>query len=356
MEIPLSESEKLLLDAIRSLELYPQADEEEADEHIVKGEILPSNPENLRKRGKRIHESVFGKETEFPDWMNAFGSLCEQGLIQQDGNEYLLTDLGRSHANRVRRERVGKRFSDTLIRCEQSKAYSSFCERVFGRDLCQANMVDMVQLEEMLDALNLTAENRVLDMGCGIGRIAEYISDSTHASVLGIDIATEAVKRAQSRTQTKKYRLRFQEGDLNDLSLSPASVDTIIAIATLHYAENLEATIGKMKAILIPHGQMGLFSFQYCLDNEPPDILLPQNTRLAQALKKHGLQFQTWDFTEREKETLRQQIRVATELMEEFRAEDNLDLCEDRIEESEIDLQRLETGKKRVYLYHVQLP
>ena len=41
--------------------------------------------------------------------------------------------------------------------------------------------------------------------------------------------------------------------------------------------------------------------------------------------------------------------------MEEFRKEGNLDLCEDRIEECEVDLPRLEAGKKRRYLYHVQL-
>jgi len=35
-------------------------------------------------------------------------------------------------------------------------------------------------------------------------------------------------------------------------------------------------------------------------------------------------------------------------------AEGNLDLCEDRIEESEIDLTRLEAGLKRSYLYYIR--
>jgi hypothetical protein len=32
-----------------------------------------------------------------------------------------------------------------------------------------------------------------------------------------------------------------------------------------HYAENLEKTVGQMKALLMPRGQMGLFSFNTAL-------------------------------------------------------------------------------------------
>lgn len=343
----LSEGEKQLLDAILSIERYP--DDEET------GKKLTSAPETLRTRGILIQKWALGNQATLADWTNAFESLLMKGLIQRDGSLYVLTSTGRPYAVRARSERFGKRFSNILIRSERSTAHSSFCERVFGKDLCQADMMDMMQLEKLLKVLNLTSENRVLDVGCGIGKIAEYISDVTHAHVLGIDIAAEAIKRAQARTRAKRNCVEFREGDLNNLSLPPASVDTIIAIATLHYAENLEKTIGQMKALLTPHGQMGLFSFQYCFANDTPDILLPNNTGLAQALKKHDLSFRTWDFTEREKEIRRRQLQVATELMEEFRAEGNLDLCEDRIEECETDLPRLEAGKKRRYLYHVQL-
>ena len=341
----LSEGEKQLLDALRSIELYP--DDEET------GKLTSS--ETIRNRALLIQKWVSGTEAKLADWTDAFEKLLAKGLIQWDGSVYVLTNMGRSYAVIARNERFSKRFNNTLIRSEKSKAYSSFCERVFGKDLCQANVMDMVHLEKLLEVLNLTPENRVLDLGCGMGRIAEYISDVTDAHVLGIDIADEVIACAQARTKEKRYRLEFREGDLNNLQLPPASVDTIIAIATLHYVEDLDKTISQMKAILKPHGQMGLFSFQYLSDNDPPDILLPNNTTLAQVLKKHDLPFRTWNFTEREKEVYRRQRQVATELMEEFRAEGNLDLCEDRIEECEEDLPLLEAGKKQQYLYHVQL-
>jgi SAM-dependent methyltransferase len=352
MKTQLSEKEKQLLDALWSLELYPQANKEEEDENFKQGERLPSTAENLHKRGRLLYEM---ETKSLADWTKAFERLRMKEFIQCDGPTYMLTRVGRSLAKGVRKERVSKRFSDYLIRSESSKAYSAFCERVFGKDLCQANMMDMIQLGQLLEVLNLTAENRVLDMGCGIGKIAEYISDRTRTHVLGIDIALKAVRRAQARTQEKRDRLEFREGDMNDLSLPPASVDTIIAVATLHYAENLEKTVGQMKSILTPQGQMGLFTFQYRGSNESPDILRPDKTRLGQALKKHNLVFRTWDFTEREKDIRRKQLKAAAELESGFRAEGNWDLCEDRIEECKADLPRLEAGEKRRYLYHVQI-
>jgi 2-polyprenyl-3-methyl-5-hydroxy-6-metoxy-1,4-benzoquinol methylase len=346
-ELELSEGEKQLLGALLSIELYP--------EDGKTGKKLATTPENLRKRGILVQKNVFDKKAQLADWTDAYKVLLTKGLIQCSGSVYALTEKGRPYARRARSERLGKWFDNLLIRWDESAAYSAFCKRVFGKDLCQAGSVDMHQLEKLLEVLNLTKENRVLDMGCGIGKIAEYISDVTHTHVLGIDIASKAIQRAQARTQEKRALLEFREIDMNNLSLPPASVDTIIALDTLHYIENLEKTIGQMKS-LSPQGQMGLFYFQSCSDDETPDMLLPDNTHLAQALKRHDLPFQTWDFTERAKEFSLRILQVAKELMEEFKAEDNFDLYENQIEGGEEEIQRLEAGKERRYLYYVQIP
>ncbi|MBU7024975.1 MAG: class I SAM-dependent methyltransferase [Theionarchaea archaeon] len=349
MEEPtLSEGERQLLDAILSIELYP--DDEET------GKKLISTSEGLRNRGIVIAKAVSGHQAKVPDWTDAFTSLVSKGLIKREGSLYVLTPLGRPSAVKARTERVGRRYDNFFLRSERSATYSAFCERSLGRDLCQHNVTDMLQLEKLLEVLNLKPGDRVLDMGCGSGKIAEYISDRTHAHVLGIDLAKSALDRARARTQEKRNRLEYQVGNMNNLSLPPASMDAIIAVDTLHFAENVRETVGQMKVLLKPHGQMGLFSSQYCLDNDTEGILLPDKTLLAQALIEHDLPFQTWDFTEREKEIHRLQLQVAVDLTEEFRKEGNLHLCEDMIKESEEDLERLDAGMKWRYLYHVRLP
>jgi SAM-dependent methyltransferase len=355
-EFLLSEEEKKIIDAILSLEMYPSANKEEVDEETKAGDELAPTLENISKRGKLIHRLYPSDQTS----KTTLEQLNTKNLIQKISSKdtnltYRLTTLGKSQAKQVRRERIGKQFDDTLIRSEKSKAYSSFCSRVFGKDLSQANMMDMVQFKKLLKVLNLTSRNRVLDLACGVGRIAEYISDITHAHVLGIDIATLTIKRAQERTREKRNHLEFKVGDINNLPLDILNVDTVIGIAAVHYIEDLNKVIGQLKGILPPNSQMGFFTFQYCTATDSPEILLPENTKLGQILKNNDLRFQTWDFTDKEIEIRHKQLQVARELMKDFQTEGNKDLCLDRIEECEVDLPRLETGKKRRYLYHVQL-
>jgi SAM-dependent methyltransferase len=359
----LNESEKQVLDAVLSLELHPKANPEETDENTETGQRLLQTFQNLLKRGALIQVPTF-EDSSNPvgfttsnliDWANALPSLLDAGLLYYKDRTYNLADNGRDLAKQARTERIGRRFSLSLVRSARSTAHAEFCERVFGLNLCQADMMDMEQLEVLLDVLKLSGDNKVLDLACGIGAIAEYISDATGAYVLGVDIAVGAISFAQERTKGKRVRLEFQYGDMNNLDIPPASFDTVIAVASLHYAEDLDETIRQLKHILTPGGQLGLFTFQYASDSDPPDILNPENTDLGCALRNHSLEFQTWDFTESEISIRRKQIQAAMELFEAFRGEGNLALCEDRIEECEIDLPHLEAGMKRRYLYHARL-
>ena len=55
----------------------------------------------------------------------------------------------------------------------------------------------------------------MLDLGCGNGKMAEYISDCTGANLTGIDFIPFAIQQAQERTQAKRDRLEFKaEGNL----------------------------------------------------------------------------------------------------------------------------------------------
>ena len=357
-ELFFTEIEKQILDSILSLEMYPSATEEEADEKTNTGDKLVSNLKNIHKRGRIIYESLSPLQTGAEDWKAPLKVLCTLDLVKKDNDEkhiYKLTTQGKMHAKQWRTERIGRYFGDILIRCDESKTYSSFCNQVFGKDLNQANLMDMEQLDKLLKVLNLNSENRVLDLACGVGRIAEYISDRTHAHVLGIDIGVEMIKRAQERTKGKIDRLEFQVGDLNNLSLDIKNVDTVIGIAALHFVEDLGKIISQLKKILPTRGQMGFFTFQYYNENDPAELLLPENTKLGQILKNANLRFQTWDFTDKEIAIRNKQIQIARDLMDNFKKEGNENLAQERIEECEIDLPRLEAGKKRRYLYHVQL-
>lgn len=332
MKMEFLEAEKQVLLAIRS---------------IIHRKETP-NPEILENMKEEFGE-------ELVEWTEAFESLTKKGILISVNNTYSLTAQGHIYAQQLVKERGNQEFSKWMTTSENSQAYSTFCERVYGKDLCQLNMMTIDQLEKLLDVLDLDEQNQVLELGCGIGTITEYISDRTHATVTGIDFARGAIQRAQERTVAKRHRLAFQEGDMDHLTFPPKSFDTIIAIDTLYFVEDLEHTINTMKEIVKSGGQMGIFYSAKITPEESQERLSPEKTALAEMLQKYHLRFQTWDFTEREQEFWRESKYVAEELKSAFEAEGNLDLYKSRIRESERELEAANSGRKSRYLYHVQI-
>ncbi len=68
-----------------------------------------------------------------------------------------------------------------------SPAHHAFCERAYGRDLGQHGFADMQQLDLLREAAGLGPACQALDLGCGNGLIAEYLSDASGARITGLD-------------------------------------------------------------------------------------------------------------------------------------------------------------------------
>ncbi|MCB0061936.1 MAG: methyltransferase domain-containing protein [Caldilineaceae bacterium] len=237
----------------------------------------------------------------------------------------------------------------------QSQAHAHFCERAFGRNLCQHGFADMGQLDALLAALQPTPQHHLLDLGCGNGLIAEYISDVTGAHVTGLDYISAAIEQAQARTAAKADRLSFQVGELNALDLPAATYDAILAIDTIYFSNDYAATIRQLVAALRPGGRL---AFYYAYGIEPgmtveafrPETLAPARTPLAEALQANGLTFTTTDFTNEEYRLAQLRKAVLTELEPAFAAEEILFLFESRMGEAQGISHAIEQGLHRRYL------
>jgi SAM-dependent methyltransferase len=128
------------------------------------------------------------------DWSGAEESLIQSDLLTREGAVLRLTGDGASIAERCRADHPKHLYfyNGYFTRAETSEAHARFCKMVYGRDLCQHGMMDMEQLDALIAALGLGPGSRVLELGCGNGRIAEYISDVTEAHVfMAADFASE---------------------------------------------------------------------------------------------------------------------------------------------------------------------
>jgi cyclopropane fatty-acyl-phospholipid synthase-like methyltransferase len=242
----------------------------------------------------------------------------------------------------------------------RSQAHHAFCERVFGKDLCQHGFTDLEQLELLLQVTQLGAAQRVLDLGCGNGMIAEYLSDCTGAHITGLDYISQAVSQAQQRTAAKSDRLAFIVGDINQLELPNNAFDVVLSIDTMYFSEDYTATIRALKAALRPSGQVAIF-FSYGREpwvpkeEFPKEKLPPDKTPLAEALTANDLTFRTWDLTRQDYALAQRRKEVLTELKPQFEAEGTLFVCTNRLADAEGIRQAVEDGLHARYLYHVQL-
>jgi cyclopropane fatty-acyl-phospholipid synthase-like methyltransferase len=251
-------------------------------------------------------------------------------------------------------------YTSFYTKLEHSQAHHTFCERVYGKDLGQHGFADMEQLDLLLRETKLSNSQHVLDLGCGDGRIAEYLSDRTGAHFTGLDYIPGAIQRARERTATKIERLDFNVGDINQLNLPTSAYDLILSIDTLYFSEDYTATIRTLKTALKSDGQMALF-FSYGrepwvpIEQFPKDNLPPDKTPLAVALQANGLIFRSWNLTRQDYALALRRQAVLAELKAQFEADHALFIYENRLGDSQGIRQAIEDGLHARYLYLAQM-
>lgn len=288
------------------------------------------------------------------DWTGAFASLLEKGLIAGDDSGYRLTGAGRPLGAAYHAERPDQywyyyqKFYPAAL---ASDAHSELCRRAFGQDLTQEGMTDMAALNELLSRLALRPGERLIDLGCGAGRIAEYISDQTGAHVTGIDLAGPAIEAARARTAGKRDRLDFVVADLNALDLKPASFDAAMSLDALYWVANLEATLTRVKKAMIPGGRAGAILMQHA----PDGPIEPAATGFGKVVDRLGIRYEAVDQTANFAAFWRRNYAAAQDLKPRFEAEGNGFIAESLIREAEEDfLSDIEAGRAARYLFDLR--
>ena len=298
------------------------------------------------------------------DWLSAYVTLASRRLIAGNGETWTLTPEGISEATPLRAARppIYYWYEEFYAVAPHSPTYAKFCRMLYGEALCQAGFSDMAQIDALLATAQLGPSHNALDLGCGVGLVSEYMSDATGVRLIGLDYSPVAIAEAQRRTTTKRDRLTFHLGNLDDLPFAPHSFDTLIAIDTLYMPNNLDATLAQMVDLLTPGGQMAVFYMQM-LWGLPPDhpdpraTLRPDGTPLGEALARAGLRYATQDFSAATYTLLQRKHRLGHELHAEFAAEGHPWLADFILAESASSDTPFDPAAPTLarYLYHVTL-
>jgi SAM-dependent methyltransferase len=243
-------------------------------------------------------------------------------------------------------------YNEYFKRAIFSTAHSEFCERVYGKDLCQHGLMDMDELEFLITLI--PSSSKVLEIGCSNGFITEYIHDHTQSEIMGVDFSEVAIEQAQERIKNKSTSLHFKCIDFKNEPLPDDHFDIILLIDSIYFLGEIKDALKKVNKKLREHGRMIFSFFQYREEADPQKILLPERTFLAQALNQLGFTY-TWnDFSDNVRAHGKKNFQVAEDLKETFLREGNIFLYEARAAENLFFREASERGTITRFMYTVE--
>ena len=110
------------------------------------------------------------------------------------------------------------------------------------------------------EQLNLTAGQRLLDVGCGLGDAAIGLAADlgSNGEVVGIDVSAEMIAGAQSRARSAQCAMRFTVGNALGLTEPYGSFDVVRSERTLQWLPDPERAVTEMVRMLKPNGRLSL--------------------------------------------------------------------------------------------------
>lgn len=129
-------------------------------------------------------------------------------------------------------------------------------ERLSFSSESQYNSIELaIHLARYSVAQNVCQNLDVLDVACGEGYGSYIMASFWNAkSVIGVDIAEDAIKTAQSVFSHPKVEYLTSPAEMIDQLFEPQQFDLVISLETIEHVESPEEFLAKIKKVLKPNG------------------------------------------------------------------------------------------------------
>ncbi len=144
--------------------------------------------------------------------------------------------------------------------------------------------VRLRRVSELLEGFN---EGRILDIGCGPGRIADALRNN-RAEYFGMDISPEMIEVCR-RSFGRESRFRFLIGEMERLGFARESFDAVLCLGVLEYILDVPAALREVTRVLKPDG----FLIATMLNERSPYLMWQNHgySRILNGLKRLGRLF-----------------------------------------------------------------
>lgn len=174
-------------------------------------------------------------------------------------------------------------FYDICALCDMHRMYVAPCLD----ENASININQQLYEKEMIKRLNVN-NGEILDLGCGIGRIADNVSNESNCIVHGINITSKHIEYAKKYAEQQgNDKTRFYVASFNDkLKFESNSLDGAYDLGAILYSYDLLYTFKEIFRVLKPGGRYLTLSpvllDNFDKNNEYHKYLLNCNRRLGE--------------------------------------------------------------------------
>jgi SAM-dependent methyltransferase len=112
--------------------------------------------------------------------------------------------------------------------------------------------------EELVEALDIVADERVLDVACGSGNGALAAARRAWGNTVGADFVPALLERGRERAAAERLAVQFVEADAQDLPFGDGEFDVAMSIFGAMFAPDQERTAAELLRVVRPGGRIGM--------------------------------------------------------------------------------------------------
>ena len=139
-----------------------------------------------------------------------------------------------------------------------SPAHDEIVRRHLGLPphLLSTSLLNWEGIAEVVEALRVSAGRRLLDLACGRGGYGLEIAARTGAVLHGVDFSSEAVRQARENSRRLGRTAEFSVGDMAATGLGAHSVDAVVCVDAIQFADPPDAAFRELHRVLAPGGRV----------------------------------------------------------------------------------------------------
>jgi SAM-dependent methyltransferase len=112
--------------------------------------------------------------------------------------------------------------------------------------------------EDLVEALEILPDERVLDVACGSGNGAIAAARRSWGGAVGADFVPALLERGRERAAAERLEVEFVEADAQDLPFEDSSFDVAMSIFGAMFAPDQQQTANELLRVVRPGGRIGM--------------------------------------------------------------------------------------------------